>query len=92
MNYPNENTIVALDIINPFDKTVKINGLRNLVDRINNINAYDKVGSWMYEIEDNLENGVVPLTDYVYNWLVHIDSLRQTKKKINFVLDLSGIR
>jgi len=90
MNYPNKETIVALDIINPFNKSVKIDGLQKLVDRINEINAYDKVGHWMYEIEDNLRNRVVPLTDYVYDWLVYIDSLKQTKKNINFVLDLSN--
>jgi len=89
MNYPNKETIVALDIINPFNKSVKIDGLQKLVDRINEINAYDKVGFWMYEIEDNLRTNIVPHTDYVYNWLVHIDGLKQTKKNINFVLDLN---
>jgi len=84
-----ENTIVALDIINPFNKTVKMDGLKKLIERINECNAYDKVGFAFYDLEECVKNDVMPLTEYVYNWLKHLDSLRGTKKLINFTMDLS---
>ena len=87
-------TLVALDIVNPFTRKVKFEGLRELVKRCNDNNCYDKVGTNFYIIEDILE-GREPImedfTDYVVQWLNHIDGLRQTKKNIGFTLDLSNI-
>jgi len=84
-----ENVIVALDIVNPFNKTVKMDGLKKLINRINAYNCYDKVGEQFYELERCVENDIIPLTDYVVGWLNHLDSLKGTKKVINFKLDLS---
>jgi hypothetical protein len=85
------NKLVALDIINPFSKTLKMDGLKELVERCNNYSCYDKVGHWFYNVEAVLNGEPEPknFVDYVYEWLVYIDSLRNTKKTINFTLDLS---
>jgi len=86
-------TLVALDIVNPFTKEIKFEGLRELVKRCNDYNCYNKVGFNFYTIEGILE-GKEPMmenfTDYVVDWLNHIDGLRQTKKNIGFTLDLSN--
>jgi len=85
-------TLYALDIVNPFTKTVKIDNLTILVNRINEVMAYDKVGSDFYYIEDVI-NGDEPIgkdfTDLVVKWLNHLNSLRTTKHAIGFDLDKS---
>lgn len=85
------NQLVALDIINPFTKTIKMDGLKELVKRCNDYNCYDKVGTWFYTVEDVLNGTPAPtsFTDYVLEWLNYIDGLSGTKKTLNFTLDLS---
>jgi len=80
--------IVALDIVNPFTKTIKINGLKELAKRCNDYNCYDKVGHWFYTVEAVLNGEPEPenFVDYIVEWMNHIDGLRNTKKVINFTL------
>ena len=86
--------LVALDIVNPFNNSIKSEGLKELIRRVNETNSYDKVGKWFYRIED-VVNGKEPrgkdFTEYVVEWLNHLNGLRQTKKNLNFTLDLSLI-
>lgn len=79
--------MVAMDIVNPLTKTVKIDGLKKLIKRIDEQEAYDKVGSEYYKINRDIKDGKIPDTDLVVVWLNHLDSLNQTKKNVAFHLD-----
>jgi len=82
-------TLYAMDIVNPFSKTIKMDGLDKLVQRVNEMNCYDKVGNEFYKIEESLNDHKVPDTDLVVQWLNHLNSLRVTKVNVGFDLDKS---
>jgi len=86
-----DEQLLALDIVNPFTKEIKTDGINELIRRCNEYNCYDKVGYWFYTIED-IMNGDMSrpdnFSDYVVEWLNHIDSLKYTKKTLNFRLEL----
>lgn len=87
-----KDLLVACDIVNPFTKNIKMLGLKEIIKRCNDCNCYDKVGEWFYTIEKTIQNNETfdqEFVNYVVEWLNYLDSLKGTKKTINFTLDLS---
>jgi len=84
-------TLYAIDIVNPFTKTVKMEALTELSKRIHENAAWDKVGSAFYDVTEALENGNVPDTDKVVEFLNDLNERPSTKKTVGFTLDASGL-
>jgi hypothetical protein len=82
-------TLYAMDIVNPFTKTIKVDGLKQLVTRVNDTACYDKVGHEFYKIEESLNKNGLPDTDLVVVWLNHLDGLKFTRETVAFRLDAS---
>jgi len=88
----NKEILVALDIVNPFTKKVKLEGLKELIRRIKATGDIDRYGNIVpYIISTIKYSDKFPddFVDEVVEWLNHIDSLPDTYKVLNFKLDLS---
>ena len=82
--------LVAIDIVKPFSRTVNIENLGILLNRINQVHAYDKVGDTFYEVQRlyNDSTATIP-SDLVAQFLNELASRKSTSKSVGFRLALS---
>ena len=81
--------LVAIDIVKPFSRTVNIKNLGILLNRINKIHAYDKVGDAFYKIQELYNKNAVMPSDLVVQFLNELASRKSTSESVRFKLDLS---
>jgi len=84
-NIDNNNILVAMDIVKPFSRTVSMENLGILLNRINQVQAYDKVGDVFYEIQRlyNDRAATIP-SDLVVQFLNELASRKSTSESIGF--------
>ena len=82
--------LVAIDIIGPFSHKVNIKNLGILLNRINKIHAYDKVGDTFYKVQELYNKNAVMPSDLVVQFLNELASKKSTSKSVRFRLDLSN--
>jgi len=68
-------TLYAIDIVNPFAKTVNFDKLRELIERVQNPKTYEKLGELHHEISNDLKDEGTPNIISVVEFLECIDSL-----------------
>jgi len=83
-------TLYAMDIVNPFTKTVKMEGLTELNSRIVKEACWDKVGEDYYKISRSVEANEVPDTDLVVKFLNELQNRPTTRERVGFKLDKIG--
>jgi len=88
-NIDNNHTLVAMDIVKPFSCTVSMKNLEILLNRINKIHAYDKVGDTFYKVQELYNKNAVIPSDLVVQFLNELASKKSTSKSVGFRLDLS---
>jgi len=84
-------TLYAMDIVNPFTKTVKMEGLAELNTRIIKEACWDKVGEDYYKISRSVEANEIPDTDLVVKFLNELHNRPTTRERVGFKLDESGV-
>ena len=86
----NNNILVAIDIVGPFSHKVNKENLGVLLNRINQVHAYDKVGDTFYEVQRlyNDRTATIP-SDLVVQFLNELASRKSTSESVRFKLDLS---
>ena len=84
------NILVAIDIVGPFSHEVNMENLGVLLNRINQVHAYDKVGDTFYQVQGlyNDRTATIP-SDLVVRFLNELASRKSTSKSVRFRLDLS---
>ena len=86
----NNNILVAIDIIGPFSHKVNMKNLEILLNRINKIHAYDKVGDTFYKVQELYNKNAVIPSDLVVQFLNELASRKSTSESVRFKLDLSN--
>jgi len=86
----NNNILVAIDIVGPFNYKVNMKNLEILLNRINKIHAYDKVGDTFYKIQELYNKNAVIPSNLVGQFLNELASKKSTSKSVRFRLDLSN--
>jgi len=89
-NIDNNNILVDTDIIGPFRHEVNTKNLRILLNRINQVQAYDKVGDIFYKVQELYNKNAVIPADLVVQFLKELASRKSTSESIGFRLDLSN--
>ena len=84
-------TLYALDIVNPFSKKVKMEGLLELKERLDQTACFDKVGPLYYKISLAIKDNKSPSADLVVEFLNYLNSLSSTRETVGFKLDESGM-
>jgi len=68
-------TLCAIDIVNPFAKTVNLDKLKELIERVETPQTYEKLGVLHREISNDLKNEGKTNIVSVVEFLECIDSL-----------------
>jgi len=82
-------TIVAMDIVNPFSKTLNIEKLEELLERITSEACLDKVGETVYKLTKNMRDYNREDVDNVVTFLNDLNQRKSTSQTVGFKLDLS---
>jgi len=82
--------LVAIDIVGPFSYKVNMKNLGILLNRINQVQAYDKAGDTFYKVQELYNKNAVIPSDLVVQFLNELASRKSTSKSVKFRLDLSN--
>ena len=83
------NILVAMDIVK--SRTVNMENLGVLLNRINQLHAYDKVGDTFYQVQRLYNDRTATRSsDLVVRFLNELASRRSTSESVRFRLDLSN--